>query len=1208
MFERAIDFNGDGTGDVLCSFQDSAAFIALSGKDGSLLWDHLTSIDGLPRAKEALAESTTTMRRPAKLETLLGAAAVGDLDRDGRADVVATIVSTGWHTVTQPRRVGSGNQQIQTDVQHYRRAIVAISGSSGLCLWRYVVDETPKDMPRRASIPGGPALLVDLGESPVVAFVDDTKWLGLDPATGKLLLGPIELGMVPKRQVKHVDLDGDGEPEIVALGPGLGRGQVRVSAISIKTGRELWAENVDNVYEQPIPGLLPAPEYPVIVDPGGEGGPGVVVADSGTMPPGVGYRGVRLIDGRTGTTRWRRPLRPQTIAKDGLVQIIAGPDLDGDGTRDVVTVSLFDGRNPPAVRQPLPEEPRQIYVDALSGRDGRVLWWWKVDGTVMGMTGIGKPVWWGHGSDGWPLLAVPLGAPRLEGLPNHEQYDVPRQSNVHLLEASTGRERHRVTGLAQASFADLDGDGREDLWGECEGELRAFRGEAPEVWRALGSFRPAGGSGETPDRAEGRAVDLDGDGTSDALITGAQAPGAWRQQATGSHIALARSGSDGHLIWKTVIDPLQNWLDPNSGEYYHLRVFPLPDGDFDRDGTPDVIVWRDGRRGASPKTRRDRLLGVIQVLSGRTGVKLWSADTLRLELESQDYWSNVWIGARAVERGGVADLFVRHNTDTQRVIKAGPRAGVIGKPSLARISGRNGRVLWDVILEDQPTWDSLKPDAPLGFDDFDGDGGLDVLFEQPRSLSGGGPEKSLVALSLRDGRRLWSRAIRTESKRRFVACAGDIDGDSRPEVLVMEVFNRAPTGNAELEVLALAGGDGKPHWTWNAGKSFFGDNEWQSMVLADFGGVGTRDVCVTFVLQDGTRRVIVLDGNGRERARRDEGTAVVQAFEAVDLDGDGRDELVVEDENRVYVWDAALKDIWSRPTHGRAVQRVLQGARGEPGAVVIAPALALDGKTGRPRWAGQDPLFVQENRPAVTILDPGNLTRRPRFLEERGESTVCRLAMATTPDGALAAPAGQPVQARSVEVDDDPRWRRLLPWVPKLKGAFGPWGFLAAGGLAFINLGIPVFILWLVGGRRRSFRIRTLMALPVAAVIPLMAYLTIGPWLPVQAGRLLATEGRVFIAGTVGGVPVVLYVGWMVMGVIRRRWKDVVALVALTGFTTLAIAGGWIWLDRRSMAPIEHYGWEGWELAAMVGAYVAAVLWGVGKLIAGGYRCVQRRA
>ena len=186
------------------------------------------------------------------------------------------------------------------------------------------------------------------------------------------------------------------------------------------------------------------------------------------------------------------------------------------------------------------------------------------------------------------------------------------------------------------------------------------------------------------------------------------------------------------------------------------------------------------------------------------------------------------------------------------------------------------------------------------------------------------------------------------------------------------------------------------------------------------------------------------------------------------------------------------------------------------------------------------------------------------------------------------------------------RWRRPLPWVRKLHGEFGPWGLVAGGGLAFVNLGIPVFVLWLAGGRRKAFRIRTLMALPIAAVIPLMGYLTIGPWLPVGSGRLLATEGRVFLAGTLGGLPVVLYVGWVVMGVIRRRYTDVLALVALTGLATLAVAGGWIWLDWKSMAGIEHYGSEGWWLIVMVGAY-AAVLWGVGRGMLGGCRWGRTR-
>ena len=60
-----------------------------------------------------------------------------------------------------------------------------------------------------------------------------------------------------------------------------------------------------------------------------------------------------------------------------------------------------------------------------------------------------------------------------------------------------------MIGTGGPRFADLDGDGLADLWGAVDGELRAFRGEAPEAWRALGRFEPTGSSGDGTDR--GRA-------------------------------------------------------------------------------------------------------------------------------------------------------------------------------------------------------------------------------------------------------------------------------------------------------------------------------------------------------------------------------------------------------------------------------------------------------------------------------------------------------------------------------------------------------------------------------------------------------------------------------------------------------------------------------------------------------------------------------
>ena len=53
--------------------------------------------------------------------------------------------------------------------------------------------------------------------------------------------------------------------------------------------------------------------------------------DEGLLPRSAGDRGVRLIDGRTGGTRWRRPMRLETKNADGVTHAVVAPDLDGDG-------------------------------------------------------------------------------------------------------------------------------------------------------------------------------------------------------------------------------------------------------------------------------------------------------------------------------------------------------------------------------------------------------------------------------------------------------------------------------------------------------------------------------------------------------------------------------------------------------------------------------------------------------------------------------------------------------------------------------------------------------------------------------------------------------------------------------------------------------------------------------------------------------------
>ena len=46
------------------------------------------------------------------------------------------------------------------------------------------------------------------------------------------------------------------------------------------------------------------------------------------------------------------------------------PDLDGDGVRDVIEASIFVDHGKTGGNN------RLFYIDALSGKDGRTLWWW----------------------------------------------------------------------------------------------------------------------------------------------------------------------------------------------------------------------------------------------------------------------------------------------------------------------------------------------------------------------------------------------------------------------------------------------------------------------------------------------------------------------------------------------------------------------------------------------------------------------------------------------------------------------------------------------------------------------------------------------------------------------------------------------------------------------------------------------------------------
>ena len=139
------------------------------------------------------------------------------------------------------------------------------------------------------------------------------------------------------------------------------------------------------------------------------------------------------------------------------------------------------------------------------------------------------------------------------------------------------------------------------------------------------------------------------------------------------------------------------------------------------------------------------------------------------------------------------------------------------EPHLARLSGREGRVLWDTTLSDRKLCKQVWNHPPPFCDDLDGDGSLDALTDVYTTSTGSDCLNELVAISLRDGKAIWSTGVNDQFNwdvRAFLAVA-DLDADKRPEVIVAAVPGDR-TG-FEYIVKALEGRDGSVLWTWRSG-------------------------------------------------------------------------------------------------------------------------------------------------------------------------------------------------------------------------------------------------------------------------------------------------------------------------------------------------------------------------------------------------------
>jgi tRNA A-37 threonylcarbamoyl transferase component Bud32/outer membrane protein assembly factor BamB len=1273
LVQPAPDLNGDGIGDLVWVIDGTPSFLAISGADGSLLWTYSAKPDGPGGPDPAGPTEWKPGDQVPLLGQRLGDPVTSDLDGDSVADLIAAfaIADDPAEIIKTSGAVLRGNSALLfwNGNTTGRAVVVAVSGRTGRWLWNYPlgkdIDFSPLWWTPRPNV--SVSILPSHKRSQLV-IADGSRCTLLDPATGRVRGRPIGLGFVPMRPVQYADLDGDGEQEVLAIGQ-QSSAIPSLVAFSITTGERIWTTPILGGISFPQAGVQW--EWPLVVDLDGDGRSDVVAPEwradfTAKGPPLQGPMGVRLIDGLSGQPRWVRTLRPYTQGyPNGLAHLLAAPDLDGDGVREIVAVSQFESRPPSIPDTEGAQDPIAVYADALSGKDGQPLWWWRKE-LAAGKTLSRPPWWWSHGPDGWPLLVLPVGdnpAPRFQ--PNRTE----EPPTLHLLAASTGREVSTIDGMSSPAVADLDGDGLADLWGAVEGELRALRGERPEAWRTLGAFQPAG--------------DLDRDGVADVVSADLDPPVRAANAKLESRVILARSGRDGRVLWRSSAEA---WGDEHG---YFLTTFPLPRGDLDGDGVPEVVVRAvpdDSPDQQHVVKRKDWPAAALPlaVYSGRSGHRLWSASRLPRDLGARGYSRIGAIDACDSSEPGRPDILVMHYpiADPGVAVRSG---GGTEQVRLARLSGRDGRVVWDVALADWPrnwaarnwAWRNRRG-FTHEYADLDGDGKLDIVLATIDMPAAGRDDSfELHAVSLEDGKVLWAHTARIEvgnfpRLNNFFA-VGDLDGDGKSEVVVKDILPN--TEPAAFALTALEGPDGQTRWSWRGGSRQDRHRATDPFFLVDTEGNGRKQVYVSAtkeallghgpvdtnrlaelqrnldatsrVVSDwipGTsrdarypmgrgdlwridQRVLILDAQGKEQLGRAFAAPFHEAA-CADLDGDGRVELVVQSSDEVRghrgnhhasyggqlrAVSGAFRDLWSWPISpwNDEVAPGWFSLTALPVQQVIAAragrpsVLVFDQMRGLDGATGRPVWF---GGPARELLDEGGIAGLPRVLAGPDGTTACRLALPTSADGSM-----QPGHGESVipaRFPDDPRWDRPLPWSASIPTNPQPASYLSVACLALINVAMPLGILWLAT-RHRVSRVKLLMALPIFVAIPVATFFyRFGAVSAPLDDPATWADISSFVVTSVLGVPVLAYVAAAGVAAARRRWRPVATLIALTVIISVFLGVAWLARDRQVMLALEHYTWAGWYHVFLPGAYTVGLLalgaWAVRGLIRFGKRLRPR--
>ena len=1245
-FTAAPDLDGDSIADLVIAGRHQAWLMAFSGKTMSRIWF-------APRGREL---DETSNRRGEVSATLAPPLRIDDLNGDGIADLLASFVDAG-----------SNNQQPL-------RWLEAISGADGKQLWRADFDPKWFQLAPGVQVPyafrwfygsgsgsgssgggswsnhngivtrsrrfaferHGPSMFV--ADAPhVVPALSDIEHASqgveqTDPPVssqeivclaGQMLVrwrldtgelsSAVALGTAPTRPLALADVNGDREPDVLLsedLGEKATRSgyplqrvqlpQTRLSAWSRAEQQPLWTYDTTAPPPSRTQWRLDAPEWPLMVDLNGDGAAEVIVPD-GTSHKTKGWQSlpwgaIEVLDGKSGERLWF-----QRIANmdEWVERFVVGPDVDQDGWRDLFAATLWG-------------EDYELFVDCLSGADGRTLW--RHHHALRQSLRDGKEYvlgplrWWDGAGGDWPSLIVSAAAAHSDdGL------------QACMISAGDGSLTHTVRDYAELFVAELDGDRIDDLsivrpassnaGQDGGGQLLCFRGIAGERWRQFGT------SCQT-------VADLDNDGCCElaekrwgrlAVTSGSTGAPLWETRlpsTLGDQVVIARDGFDGTL---DVGGPISVYGQPSSA-------------DLNGDGHADIVICR--------KSGMDQDMRPLIALSGVGGRKLWTA-----ELSIQYISDVLCLETRDLDSDGVFEVVMVAATDWGY-----PNGNGISSAdqrlSVAVFSGRTGRLRWKQDLSDryhsgnQPPYEFQNVVLDLLYEDLNGDGTLDLIAPSD-SMAEPGQHLDLRAFDGADGEQLWSFPLERcpDLRRSFQSfppgAVADLDGDGVAEVVQLSFSLTAKSSRREQKlatVSVIEGGSGRLRASWQTpvlssfAESDYRPTEDRPRILVVHNADGTAMAGVTLQHEDRQVAFSVLDAEA----------SLVQQVELVpslprpwrdrvylhDVDGDGADDLLFQsgDELVACHWNQPDPPIWERKLekeYGRQADAI--GLRpGADGHVVLvrqgqSRLIAVDVANGKTVWQAVGPTpWKGESQSEVEAVEliawqPGHA---PLVYYGYDDVLVCR-------EGAVLDRRFR----GKVEVLDpdaqDPRLVRFLPWRSDGNdlvefAATSSWMALYSLTLVIAPVGFVGWLIW-----KRQFGLKALLLAPVIVSLVFMGASLSGP-----DGQVRDQAEKWMMA--LFSTPPVVAAGLMILWSWSGNWRRVLLWITISLVAALVCVSFVVFLTPSGSAqplPGERLSFSGWYLVwlpgALATAWILAGSWLLGKLaevVAGRRKGAVRRA